>query len=443
MPEIISNVDINLAPIENNIFNEAKSENKWVEAALVKVPTIASNFGAFKNVIQHNQTGLLCHNIKEWYLSLKILIESENLRKYLGENAYDFCKKKYNTIQTGIKLANYINSFSNKHIGFFLPSLQISRGTYAVLKHACFLKDEGWDVDLIYPNIEINRFEFQGHFFNAISLNNSVITSHYDIIVASSFTTFFSFFNYYRAKKHLYLVQNYEIDFYHYANYFINKDEKTYSFPFGVEYITSSKWCEKWLWKIIKKKSRYVPNGINFENNIPQMRELNNKKIRILIEGESNSLNKNVDESFKIIEKLEKKKFEIWYVSDDEKPKGWYRVDKFFNEIPIENVSLIYKQCDILIKSSWLESFSYTPIEMMATGGFCIAVPNEGNIEYLKNGENCLFYKLGDINSAIKVINRLINDKELQKYLYEKGIETAKKYDWKNLKNQIISLYDP
>ena len=410
---------------------------------MVKVPTIASNFGAFKHVIQHNQTGLLCSNITDWYLSLKILIKNENLRKYLGENAYQFCKKKYNTIQTGIKLANYINSISNKHIGFFLPSLQISRGIYAVLKHACFLQDEGWDVDLIFSRVEINRFEFQGHNFNAISLNNSIMTSHYDIIVASFFKTFFSFFNYHRTKKHLYLVQDYETDFYTYENYFRNKNEKTYSFPFGVEYITNSKWCEKWLWKNIKKKSRFASNGIIFANYIPQIRELNNKKIRILIEGESNSPYKNVDESFKIIEKLDKNKFEIWYLSNDEKPKGWYRVDKFFNEIPIENISLIYKQCDILIKSSWFESFSYAPIEMMATGGFCIVVPNEGNLEYLQNEKNCLFYKLGDINSAIEGIKRLINDKKLQQILHENGIKTAKKYNWKNLKSQIISLYDP
>jgi glycosyltransferase involved in cell wall biosynthesis len=215
------------------------------------------------------------------------------------------------------------------------------------------------------------------------------------------------------------------------------------SFPFGIEYITNSKWCQKWLWKNIKKKSRYTNNGIDFENSIPQKRELNNKKIRILIEGESNSLYKNVEESFKIIEKLDKKKFEIWYLSNDEKPKGWYRVDKFFNEIPIENVSLIYKQFDILIQSSLLESISNAPIEMIATGGFCIIVPNEENLEYLKNGENCLFYKLGDINSAIEAIKRLISDKKLQEYLYKNGIETAKKYDWKNLKKQIISLYDP
>ena len=410
---------------------------------MVKVPTVASNFGAFKHVIQHNQTGLLCTNMKDWYLSLKILIESENLRKNLGENAYKFCKKNYNTIQTGIKLTNFINSFSNKHIGFFLPSLQISFDIYIVLKHACFLQDEGWDVDLIFPKVEIKSFEFQGHNFNAISLNNSIITSHYDIIVASFFTTFFSFFNYYRTKRHLYFVQNYETDFYSYANYFINKDEKTYSTPLGVDYITNSKLCQNWLWANFKKKSRYAPNGINFENYIPQIRELNNKKIRILIEGESNSFYKNVDESFKIIEKLDQNKFEIWYLSNKEKPKSWYKIDKFFNGIPIENMSLIYKQCDILIKSSWLESFSYPILEMMATGGFCIVVPNEGNLEYLNDGENCLFYKLGDINSAIESIKRLISDKNLQKILYENGIETAKKYDLKNLKNQIISLYDP
>ena len=56
LPEILSNVDINIAPIEDSIFNQAKSENKWVEASLVKVPTIASNIGAFKDVIIHYKT---------------------------------------------------------------------------------------------------------------------------------------------------------------------------------------------------------------------------------------------------------------------------------------------------------------------------------------------------------------------------------------------------
>ena len=79
---------------------------------------------------------------------------------------------------------------------------------------------------------------------------------------------------------------------------------------------------------------------------------------------------------------------------------------------------------------------------MMATGGYSILVSNDGNKEYLKDGENCLLYKLGDINDAINCIKRLINDEKLQEHLYINGIKTAKNRNWKNYKDQIISLYD-
>ena len=79
---------------------------------------------------------------------------------------------------------------------------------------------------------------------------------------------------------------------------------------------------------------------------------------------------------------------------------------------------------------------------MMATGGYSILVSNDGNKEYLKDGKNCLLYKLGDINDALNSIKRLINDEKLQKKLYVNGIKTAQNRNWKNYKAQIISLYD-
>ena len=82
---MISNVDINVTLLEKTMFNQAKSENVWVEASLVKVPTIASNIGSFKNSIRHNETGLLCDNVNDWYISLKALIINQELRKYIGE----------------------------------------------------------------------------------------------------------------------------------------------------------------------------------------------------------------------------------------------------------------------------------------------------------------------------------------------------------------------
>jgi glycosyltransferase involved in cell wall biosynthesis len=78
---------------------------------------------------------------------------------------------------------------------------------------------------------------------------------------------------------------------------------------------------------------------------------------------------------------------------------------------------------------------------MMATGGYSIVVPNGGNKEYLKDEENCLLYKLGDLDSAVRNIKRLLTDEQLQQKLYENGLITAKNRDWRNYKSQIISLY--
>ena len=444
LPEFISRIDINIAPIKESIFNEAKSENKWLEASLVKIPTIASNFGAFKEVIHNGETGLLCMNNEEWYNALKELILNKTLQKTIANNAFEICKEKYNSLRTGFRISNHINSVSKKHIGFVLPSLQISGGVRVVLMHATFLQDEGWDVDLIVPeNTQTNiyLFEFKGHKLNIIALNEANIDAQYDILVATLHTTLYTILNYYKVKRRLYLVQNYETDFYPYGEYFREFAEKTYSVTFGVEYITISKWCEAWLLQKYKQKSRYAPNGIDLNNYIEHKRKLNKSKIRILIEGDNSSHYKNVDESFRIVEKLDKNKYEIWYMSYNAKPKSWYRVDRFLNKVPFEKVNEVYEQCDILIKSSWLESFSYPPLEMMATGGYCIVTPNGGNMEYLKDEENCLFYKQGDIDEAVYCIDRLISDEKLQQHLYENGLITAKKRDWKICREKIITLY--
>ena len=79
---------------------------------------------------------------------------------------------------------------------------------------------------------------------------------------------------------------------------------------------------------------------------------------------------------------------------------------------------------------------------MMATGGYSIVSPNGGNKEYLIDGENCLLYKSGDLDSAVNCIKRLIADEKLQNHLYINGLKTAQKRDWKNFKNEIIDLYN-
>jgi len=87
LPSLMSQVDINLAPLVDNVFNRAKSEIKWLEAALVKVPTAASNIGAFSEMIDDRVTGLLI-NDEEWFEKLDLLIQDSQLRQKLAESAY-------------------------------------------------------------------------------------------------------------------------------------------------------------------------------------------------------------------------------------------------------------------------------------------------------------------------------------------------------------------
>lgn len=108
LPRLIASVDINLAPIEATLFNEAKSENKWMEAALVKVPTVASDFGAFSRMIQNGVTGILCNSKSEWEQSLLKLIDDKALRETIGANANLFCLDNCTSAETGYKLAHFL-----------------------------------------------------------------------------------------------------------------------------------------------------------------------------------------------------------------------------------------------------------------------------------------------------------------------------------------------
>lgn len=109
LPMLIASVDINLAPIEDTLFNRAKSENKWMEAALVGVPTVASNVGAFADSIIDGRTGFLCSNTEEWVSALGKLIEDLALRGSVGEQARNYCLLHNTSVSTGWRLAEKLS----------------------------------------------------------------------------------------------------------------------------------------------------------------------------------------------------------------------------------------------------------------------------------------------------------------------------------------------
>lgn len=89
LPAAIAAVDVNLAPIDlARRFALAKGEVKYLEAAAVAVPTVASPTPAFCGAIGADARGRLAGDVPGWIRALDELVGDEELRRELGGRAH-------------------------------------------------------------------------------------------------------------------------------------------------------------------------------------------------------------------------------------------------------------------------------------------------------------------------------------------------------------------
>lgn len=96
LPARLAQFDINLAPLlPESPFNQAKSEIKWMEAALVGVPTIASPTDAYRRAITPGVDGFLAHDPAQWQEILTQLVIDSPLRRQAGQAAAQTVQQNY------------------------------------------------------------------------------------------------------------------------------------------------------------------------------------------------------------------------------------------------------------------------------------------------------------------------------------------------------------
>ena len=104
----IAEVDVNIAPLSDNEFNCSKSELKFFEAAIVNTPSIVSNVGIYKNII-NNSNGMLC-NKGEWNKALEKMYNNVELRNSISKNAYNYAVNNYDFRNFGEKIEKVYDS---------------------------------------------------------------------------------------------------------------------------------------------------------------------------------------------------------------------------------------------------------------------------------------------------------------------------------------------
>lgn len=88
LPFALRDIDINLAPlVPGVIFNESKSAIKYLEAALVGTPTVATPTQPFREAITDGVTGLLADTPSSWYEKIHQLVDDVWARRQMGQAA--------------------------------------------------------------------------------------------------------------------------------------------------------------------------------------------------------------------------------------------------------------------------------------------------------------------------------------------------------------------
>ena len=90
----LNKAHIVIIPLVKNNFNECKSAIRYLEAGLLKKPTLASNVGEFREAIESGVNGILC-NEQDWSHSLETIILDKSFRDSLADAAHDNVLKNY------------------------------------------------------------------------------------------------------------------------------------------------------------------------------------------------------------------------------------------------------------------------------------------------------------------------------------------------------------
>lgn len=83
----IGMVDVNVVPLTIDTFNEAKSELKFFEAGIVKVPSCVAPTKLYKQIVKDGVNGFVCED-GEWFKKIEKLYLDKQLRKDIAEAAY-------------------------------------------------------------------------------------------------------------------------------------------------------------------------------------------------------------------------------------------------------------------------------------------------------------------------------------------------------------------
>ena len=124
---------------------------------------------------------------------------------------------------------------------------------------------------------------------------------------------------------------------------------------------------------------------------------------------------------------------------------------KYIESKKIKNVYLfgnkkdVFKylyESDLFLSTSLYEGHPISILEAMSIGLPIVASKVTGNIDTIKNNFSGLFYRLGDINGAVKCIEKIMKNSDLKLEISNNSFLSHRKlFTTEKMKNEYLSLY--
>lgn len=95
--ELFNSIDIGVMPLEEDAWTKGKCGMKGLLYMSVGKPAVMSAVGMNCDIVSHGKDGYVPVGEEEWYKVLSELIENENLRKEVGNEARETILSKYST----------------------------------------------------------------------------------------------------------------------------------------------------------------------------------------------------------------------------------------------------------------------------------------------------------------------------------------------------------
>ncbi len=283
LPHNIARVDINIAPLElDNPFCQSKSELKYFDAALLKIPTVASPTDAFKWAIQSGVNGFLASSEDEWYSFLKKLVEDQGLRSIIGQRAYEHADRNYTPEAMAPLVRKTYEAIISEYrdrigisksalsISFVIPPpIEGSGGHNKIFTAAKYLYEFGHHVRMYFLNDgtfagqqQLSEF-LVSHFFDSGCeiIHGTDNISPCDILCATSWITAYTVRdNRDKAARLFYFVQDIEFLFFPMSDNYL-KAENTYRF--GMHHVTYGPWCAKVIREKYRGEAEHIPLSLD------------------------------------------------------------------------------------------------------------------------------------------------------------------------------------